>query len=265
MAATTVRLGVNIDHVATLRQLRDTPYPDVLAAARECIAGGADQITIHLREDRRHINDGDVAALKAGLKGTSVDINLEMAATEEMLAIALKTRPHSICVVPEKREERTTEGGLDLSNSKRNELLAHIASEARKAGIVVSFFIEPDARDMEISKKLGATAVELHTGALCIAHQKNQASALEVEWKRLHGALGAGPMLNLMVNAGHGIDYRIAPELGRLKGIVEYNIGHAIVCEAVFCGLREATRKMKAALLGDSAAPSGAAAHKGAT
>lgn len=242
-----VRLGVNVDHVATLRRLRDTPYPDLLEAAKECVAGGADQITIHLREDRRHIVDADVARLRAGI---AVDLNFEMAATEEMLAIALKTKPYSICVVPEKREERTTEGGLDLSNSVRNELLKRIAKEATAAGIVVSFFIEPDARDMKISKDLGATAVELHTGALCIAHQADDKPTLAHEWKRLREAVAAGPSLGLTVNAGHGIDLKIALELSGIKGIHEYNIGHSIVCDAVFCGIREATRKMKLALEG---------------
>lgn len=240
-----LRLGVNIDHVATLRRLRDTRYPELLSAAQECVAGGADQITVHLREDRRHINDADVAALKAQLK---IDLNLEMAATEEMLAIALKTRPHSVCLVPEKREERTTEGGLDLSQGRRNELYARIALETGRAGILPSFFIEPDPEAMEISKRLGAKAVELHTGALCLAHQQGDKPALEREWQRLKNAVAAGPKLNLTVHAGHGIDETIAAQLAAVRGIVEYNIGHAIVCEAVFCGLREATRRMKEAL-----------------
>jgi pyridoxine 5-phosphate synthase len=239
------RLGVNIDHVATLRRLRDTPYPHLLEAARECVAGGADQITIHLREDRRHIVDEDVATLKTHL---TVDLNFEMAATEEMLAIALKTKPHSICVVPEKREERTTEGGLDLSSPQRNRMLERIATEANRAGILVSFFIEPDVRDLEISKELGAKAVELHTGALCIAHQKGDKDKLAYEWTRVKKAAEAGKNLNLLVHAGHGIDYNIAPELSLIPNIIEYNIGHSIVCEAVFLGIREATRRMKQAI-----------------
>lgn len=240
-----LRLGVNVDHVATLKRLRDTPYPDLLAAAQECVAGGAEQITIHLREDRRHIVDGDVATLQKHLK---VDLNLEMAATEEMLAIALRLKPHSICIVPEKREERTTEGGLDLSDPKRNAFLERIAHEAKLAGINVSFFIEPDPKDVEISKKLGATAVELHTGALCLAHQKGHKQAAENEWKRLRTAVAAGQSTGVAVHVGHGIDYNIAPELARIDGIVEYNIGHSIVCEAVYCGIREATARMKRAL-----------------
>lgn len=243
---TRTRLGVNVDHVATLRRLRDTPYPNLLAAAKDCIAGGAEQITIHLREDRRHIVDADVATLRKHLK---VDINLEVAATEEMLAIALKTKPYSICVVPEKREERTTEGGLNLSNPERNVMLRKIAEEATRAGIVVSFFIEPDTHDMRVSKELGATAVELHTGALCIAHQTGDKTTFAKEWKRLEEAVAAGPAFDLTVNAGHGIDYEIAPKLAKaFPSIYEYNIGHAIVCEAVFCGIRQATRKMKRAI-----------------
>lgn len=241
-----MRLGVNIDHVATLRRLRDTPYPDLLKAALECVAGGADQITVHLREDRRHIVDDDVINLKKTLR---VDLNLEMAATQEMLEFALKIKPHSICVVPEKREERTTEGGLDLSNSTRNKFLQEIATRVKKAGILVSFFIEPDPNDINVSKELGAEAVELHTGALCIAHQTKNTHSLKKEWSRVQSAVQTAKDLGLMVHAGHGIDYEIAPELAKLRNILEYNIGHSIVCESVFIGIREATRKMKQALL----------------
>lgn len=237
----TPRLGVNIDHVATLRRLRDTPYPNLVMAAAQCIQGGADQITIHLREDRRHIVDQDVSAVKAAI---SVDLNLEMAATQEMLDIALQTKPYSICVVPEKREERTTEGGLDLSNPERNRFLRRIVCAAQDAGIRVSFFIEPSLQDIETSAALGAQSVELHTGALCIAHQQGLAS-LEHEWQKLRAAVKAGLAAGIHVHAGHGIDYRIASELALVEGIHEYNIGHAIVCEAVFCGLQEATARMK--------------------
>lgn len=240
------RLGVNIDHVATLRRLRDTPYPDLLMAAEQCIRGGADQITIHLREDRRHIVDQDVLAMRAAI---SVDLNLELAATQEMLEIALRTKPYSICVVPEKREERTTEGGLDLSSPARNQFLRRIVQAAQDAGIRVSFFIEPSVQDIELSAALGAQSVELHTGSLCIAHQKGLPS-LEGEWTRLTTAVAAGRAAGIQVHAGHGIDYRIAAELASLQGIHEYNIGHAIVCEAVFCGIQEATARMKRLLTG---------------
>jgi pyridoxine 5-phosphate synthase len=238
-----IRLGVNIDHVATLRRLRDAPYPDILEAARECVAGGADQITVHLREDRRHIVDEDVLRLRKGLK---VDLNLEMAATDEMLKFALEIKPHSICLVPEKREERTTEGGLNIKDRKTSDKLKRIAAAAREAGIISSFFIEPDPQDVALSKELGADAVELHTGSLCIAHQTDMKANLAQEWKRLHAAVEKGKELGLLVHAGHGIDYKIASELAATDGIIEYNIGHSIVCEAVFSGLREATRKMKA-------------------
>lgn len=240
------RFGVNIDHVATIRRLRDTPYPSVLDAAREVIAGGADQITIHLREDRRHITDRDVEALREEI---NVDLNLEMAATEEMLSIALARRPYSICIVPEKREERTTEGGLDLSCSLRRDLLKRITHAARDQGIVVSYFIEPSPKDLQHAYELGAQAVELHTGSLCHAFQSQRHAEFEDEWRRLLDALPIGEHLGLIVNAGHGIDYELAPRLGALSLIHEYNIGHSIVARSVFCGLREATRQMRQALL----------------
>ncbi len=240
------RLGVNIDHVATLRRLRDTPYPNLLQAAREVVAGGAEQITLHLREDRRHIVDADVWAVRRQIP---VDLNLEMAATDEMLKIALELKPFSICVVPEKREERTTEGGLDLSNHQRKETLKRIAHAARDKGILVSFFIEPDARDVAVSQELGAQAVELHTGSLCIAHQAPQGSPqrerLNHEWRRVREAVASGVESGVLVHAGHGIDYDIAAELGAMSDIREFNIGHAIVCEAVFTGIRQATARMK--------------------
>lgn len=241
-----IRLGVNIDHVATLRKLRDTPYPNILHAAKLCIEGGADQITVHLREDRRHIVDQDVELLR---KKILVDLNLEMAATEEMLSIALRIKPHSICIVPEKREERTTEGGLDLSDERRNTFLKEIARKAYETGILTSFFIEPSPDDVARAKELGAQAIELHTGALCIAYQTKDIQKLEQQWQNLEQAVQEGKKQELLVHAGHGIDYEIAAELSkRISGIQEYNIGHAIVCESVFCGLKEATQKMKEAL-----------------
>lgn len=236
------RLGVNIDHVATLRRLRDTPYPDLLMAAQLCIKGGADQITVHLREDRRHIVDKDVIELK---KSITVDLNLEMAATQEMLDFALSINPHSICVVPEKREERTTEGGLDLRNEERNIFLEKICKEARKKGILVSFFIEPDLEDIRISKELGAQCIELHTGTLCIAHQANNRKKFESEWAKYIEGIALGNSLGLMVHAGHGIDYNIAPIMAKHGGVLEYNIGHSMICESVFIGIEEATRRMK--------------------
>lgn len=246
MKTGSVRLGVNIDHVATLRRQRDTSYPDIVRAADEVIAGGGDQITIHLREDRRHIVDADVRRLRSHI---SVDMNLEMAATEEMLSVALEVKPYSICVVPEKREERTTEGGLDFSNAARNEMYRKIASEAGASGILVSFFIEPEPSHIRKSAELGARAVELHTGQLCLAFQAGETDRFEQEWQRLLLAVKAGNEAGVATHAGHGIDYEIAPRLKGVKGIAEYNIGHAIVCDAVFCGIREATRKMKELLI----------------
>jgi pyridoxine 5-phosphate synthase len=243
------RLGVNIDHVATLRRLRDTPYPDILRATRDVIRGGAEQITVHLREDRRHIVDADVRNIAALLRAEyrDVDLNLEMAATEAMLRFALEIRPFSICVVPEKREERTTEGGLDLSSGPRADFLQELTARAKEAGILVSFFIEPDAKDIDTSLRLGAQAVELHTGSLCIAHQGGKGD-LAHEWQRVRSAVAHGAAAGALVHAGHGIDYNIAAELGAIKEIREYNIGHAIICEATFVGLVEATHQMKMAL-----------------
>lgn len=241
MKAVSPRLGINIDHVATLRRLRDTPYPDIVKAAKECIAGGADQITVHCREDRRHITDADVIRLKNKI---SVPLNLEMAATEKMLQFALKLRPECICLVPEKREERTTEGGLSFKDNKRNAIFEKIATLGQAKDILVSFFIEPDLADIHMSAKLGAMAIELHTGKLCLAIQNKRKNA-KVEWNRLMAAIELGNCLGLSVHAGHGIDYDIAKKLSMVRGIKEYNIGHAVVCEALFCGLRMATHKMK--------------------
>lgn len=241
-----IRLGVNIDHVATLARLRDTKYPDLLDAAKEVIAGGADQITVHLREDRRHIVDRNVLDLK---KAISVDLNLEMAATEEMLSFALQVNPHSICVVPEKREERTTEGGLDLSKVERQKMFQKIADQAKKQGILVSFFIEPDLKDIDQCVALGVGAVELHTGSLCNAIQKNDVVLAKKEWARVEAASIHAHDAGLLVHAGHGIDYEIASQLvNRAPHIIEYNIGHAIVCHSVFVGIKESTRLMRKAL-----------------
>lgn len=239
------RLGVNIDHVATLARLRDTAYPDLLRAADECVAGGAEQITVHLREDRRHIQDRDVRAL---MKHIKVDLNLEIAATQEMLDFALELQPHSICIVPEKREERTTEGGLDLRNPKRTEFLKRMAHEAGKAGIIVSLFIEPSVEDVRRSKDIGAKSVELHTGALCIAYQAGKKAEYEAHMTAYKAAVAEGLKGGMIVCVGHGIDLACARELAKVPGAYEYNIGHAIVCDAVFVGLREATSRMKKAI-----------------
>ncbi len=236
------RLGVNIDHVATLKRLRDTPYPALLKAAEECVRGGADQITVHLREDRRHIVDQDVLILKEHL---AIDLNLEMAATAEMFDFALMVAPHSVCIVPEKREERTTEGGLDLSLDSN---LKRYLPQLNARNIVTSLFIEPDQSTVQTAYDLGAKAVELHTGSLCLKYQRGDRAGFEKGLQELQAVAAFGQELGLMVHAGHGIDYEIAPRLAQIGEIFEYNIGHSIVCEAIFVGIAEATRKMKALL-----------------
>ncbi len=249
------RLGVNIDHVATLARLRDTQYPDLLRATDEVVQGGAHQITVHLREDRRHIQDANVVAIMNHLTKNhpKVELNLEIALTAEMLQFAAQVKPHSVCLVPEKREERTTEGGLDLkgilNHSAKKLLLSQLTETLSKKEILVSFFIEPDAQDIKLSADFGAKAVEIHTGSLCLAFQQNNQVKLNSEFARLKTAVEETQRQKLLLHAGHGIDYDIAPLLTqKFPEIREYNIGHSIVCESVFIGLRAATRKMKDAL-----------------
>jgi pyridoxine 5-phosphate synthase len=248
------RLGVNIDHIATLRQLRGTPYPSVLEAARLCEAGGAEQITIHLREDRRHINDQDVKQLRAAL---NVPLNLEIGATDEMTRIALKTKPEWVCLVPEKRSEVTTEGGLDVAKGKKR--LAATTAKLSKAGIRVSFFIEPSIAAVKLSQECGAHAVELHTGRYCLATQDLKGGAkararAKAELERIRKAALSARMAGLHPNAGHGFDYenvRPCVELEDEQGqplIEEYNIGHVIVCRAAIVGLERAVREMVSAI-----------------
>lgn len=235
------RLGVNIDHVATLRQLRGTPYPSLIEAAQCALAGGASQITVHLREDRRHIQDADVPALRKFLKNPYL-LNLEMAPTPEMTRIAKKIQPDWVCLVPEKRNEVTTEGGLDLKRSSSR--VAAVVKALRKTSTRVSLFVEPDVRAMEKAHALGAHAVELHTGAYCLARGARR-SALK---KKLAAAAEKAAHLGLRVHAGHGLDASSVRELLDLEAIVEFNIGHSIVCRSVFVGLEVAVREMVAAL-----------------
>ncbi len=234
------RLGVNIDHVATLRQARGTPYPDVILAAHLAENAGADQITCHLREDRRHIQDADLVHLRKTVK---TKLNLEMAATPEMLAIALKIRPNIVTLVPEKREELTTEGGLDLF-SKESYLTACI-SELKKNSIPVSLFINPDLEDMEKSAELGVYAVELHTGQYA---EEKEAAKIEKELERLKRAAHLGIKLQLKIFAGHGLHYDNLAPLIQISEIEEYNIGHSIIARSVFVGLEQAIREMKVIL-----------------
>jgi len=230
-------LGVNIDHVATLRQSRGTRYPEPIQAALTAEQAGADAITLHLREDRRHIQDRDVEMLSGILQ---TRMNLEMAATAEMAAIATRFRPHDCCLVPEKREELTTEGGLDVAGNL--DYLKDYCDELAAAGIRVSLFIDADLKQLEAAKAAGAPVVEIHTGHYADAQrERNRRSELE----RIVKAVEYGLQLGLQVNAGHGLDYHNVKAIAGIDGITELNIGHAIVCRALFTGLDQAVREMK--------------------
>ena len=229
-----LRLGVNIDHVATVRNARGGDNPDPVRAAILAQAAGADGITAHLREDRRNISDEDIARLS---KALTIPLNLEMAATDEMAAIALRHRPHAACIVPEKREERTTEGGIDADGQFNR--LAPIISELVKAGIRVSMFIEPDPIQLDASKALGAPVVELHTGAY--AH----ANGAEAELRKIRDAAAYGQSIGLEVHAGHGLTYDNVKPVAAISQIRELNIGHFLIGEAVFIGLEQSIHTMR--------------------
>jgi pyridoxine 5-phosphate synthase len=231
------RLGVNIDHVATLRQARGVAYPDPLAAARAAEDGGADGITVHLREDRRHIQDADVTALRATLR---VGLNLEMAATAEMVAIALRVRPAEVCLVPERRAEVTTEGGLDLLSQR--DVLRDAVGRLRDGGLGVSLFIDPDPGQIAAAAELGASAIELHTGRYC---EPLAAEELGAELDHLRRAAEQATRLGLAVNAGHGLRYDNVIPIATLAGVDVLNIGHSIVARAVFVGMEAAVREMR--------------------
>lgn len=230
-----MKLGVNIDHVATLRQARGTEYPDPAIAAQLCADAGAHGITVHLREDRRHIQDRDVERIAAE---RVLPLNLEMANAAEIVAIALRVRPDEVCLVPERRQELTTEGGLDAFG-QRDALRPNI-SVLRDAGIVVSLFIAPDPKQIETAVALGAPCIELHTGAYCDA----RGAAAEEELERLIGAARLAHREGLQVNAGHGINLDNLPAILRMPHLDTLNIGHSIIARAVFVGLREATAEM---------------------
>jgi pyridoxine 5-phosphate synthase len=238
-----LRLGVNIDHVATIRNARGGRHPDPVRAAKLAIEAGADGITAHLREDRRHISDDDIARLKAEI---AKPLNLEMAATPEMLKIAVRTRPHAACLVPERRAERTTEGGLDAVGG-RAELKPKIA-ELGAAGVRVSLFIAADPAQIETAATLAAPVIEIHTGAWCHALLDGNREAADAEWGRIRAGASLGKRLGLEVHAGHGLDYASAEAIAALPEIVELNIGHFLVGEAVFTGFAEAIRTMRAAM-----------------
>ena len=242
-ASLPLRLGVNIDHVATLRNARGTPYPDPVRAAKIAIEAGADGITAHLREDRRHIVDNDIEKLKAEI---SKPLNFEMAATEEMVAIALKTRPHAACLVPERREERTTEGGLDVAG--QHNVLAPVVAKLADAGIRVSLFIAADQRQIETAVRVRAPVVELHTGAWCEAVIAGHSEEADAEWQRIREGARFAKSLGLEVHAGHGLDYATAETAAALPEVAELNIGHFLVGEAVFSGLTETVKAMRTAM-----------------
>lgn len=239
-----VRLGVNIDHVATVRNARGGSHPDPVRAARVALAAGGDGITAHLREDRRHITDGDIEALSRLCSEAGRPLNLEMALTGEMLAIALRHRPHAACLVPERREEVTTEGGLDVVAQAAD--MARAAHTLSAAGIRVSLFIDPVADQVEASAAAGAQVIELHTGRFC--HAVGEAHA--AEFRRLAEAARLGHSLGLEVHAGHGLDYQTAAEVLAIPEIRELNIGHFLIGEAVFIGLDAAVGRMRAMMDG---------------
>lgn len=239
-------LGVNIDHVATLRQARRARFPDVVAAARAAVEGGADSVTVHLREDRRHIQDKDVALVR---KEAGFRLNLEMAATEEMTRIARVIRPDSVCLVPEKRQELTTEGGLNVARGLVR--LRETTRRLQSAGIVVSLFIDPDDEQVRAAKDAGAEWVELHTGRYANAKPAERAAELE----KLRAAGATAVRLGLGLNAGHGLDYDNVVPVSRIDGMRELNIGFSIIARALFSGLTAAVRDMKS--LVSAAAPAG--------
>lgn len=232
-----ILLGVNIDHIATLRQARKTRYPSPVEAALAAETAGADSITLHLREDRRHIQDDDVAILRRVLK---TKMNLEMAVTPEMLGIAIATRPQDVCLVPEKREELTTEGGLDVAGQQPR--IADACARLREAGIRVSLFIDPDFSQLDAARAVAAPVVEIHTGAYADAETDTARGA---EFERIRSAVAYGRSLGLLVNAGHGLTYHNVQPIAALQGILELNIGHAIVAQALFVGWPAAVAEMK--------------------
>ena len=234
-----LRLGVNIDHVATVRNARGGRHPDPVRAAKLAAQAGADGVTAHLREDRRHIVDDDIARLVYEIE---LPLNLEMAATAEMLAIALRHRPHAACLVPEKRSEVTTEGGLDAVASRGH--LAAYVPQLVAAGIRVSLFIDPDPRQLDMAKALGAPVVELHTGAYCDA----EGSAQHRELGRIVAAAAHAEAIGLECHAGHGLSFATVGPIAAITSIVELNIGHFLVGEAIFGGLDSAVRRMRAAM-----------------
>ncbi len=243
MAHPPLRLGVNVDHVATLRNARAGRNPDPVRAALVAIEAGADGITAHLREDRRHIRDEDMARLKAEI---SKPLNFEMAATQDMLKISLATKPHAVCLVPERREELTTEGGLDVVG--QHNALAPFVARLNDAGIRVSLFIAADPAQIEMAAKLRAPVIEIHTGAWCDAVVDGDTKKADAEWQRIVAGAALARSAGLEVHAGHGLDYATAEKIASLPEIMELNIGYCMMGEALFVGLGETVRTMRAAM-----------------
>ena len=238
--ASRLRLGINIDHVATVRNARGGDTPDPARAARLAQAAGADGITAHLREDRRHITDSDIDAI---LDVIDIPLNFEMAATDEMQKIALRHKPHAVCIVPEKREERTTEGGLEVANDENR--IAHFIEPLREAGCRVSIFIAADRRQIEAAARIGAPVVELHTGAYCDAHAEGRTQDRDAEFAKLKEMAALALDLGLEVHAGHGLTYDTVKPIAALPEVMELNIGHFLIGEAIFSGLDSSIRRMR--------------------
>jgi pyridoxine 5-phosphate synthase len=238
-----IRLGVNVDHVATVRNARGGRHPDPVQAAKIAIEAGADGITAHLREDRRHISDDDMARLKAEI---GKPLNFELAATAEMVAIVLRTRPHAACLVPERRAEVTTEGGLDVAGG--HNALAPVVARLNDAGIRVSLFIDAEPRQIEAAVRLHAPVIEIHTGAWCNALADGDTARFAAEWERIRSGVAIARRVGLEVHAGHGLNYQTAEAVAVLTDVVELNIGHFLIGEAIFEGLRAAVRSMRAAM-----------------
>jgi pyridoxine 5-phosphate synthase len=235
-----LRLGVNIDHVATVRNARGGDTPDPVRAAILAQDAGADGITAHLREDRRHIGDTDIDALMAAL---TIPLNFEMAATAEMQKIALRHKPHAVCIVPEKREERTTEGGLEVAREENQ--LAHFIAPLRDAGCRVSIFIAADQRQIEAAHRIGAQIIELHTGAYCDAHAEGDYERRDTELEKMRDMAGLAQLLGLEVHAGHGLTYDTVKPVAAFPEVMELNIGHFLIGESIFRGLQPAIAEMR--------------------
>ena len=240
MTAAPLRLGVNIDHVATLRNARGGAYPDPVRAALLAQAAGADGITAHLREDRRHIRDADIANIMQAIR---IPLNFEMAATADMQAIALAHRPHAVCLVPERREERTTEGGLDVAGDEAR--LADYIAPLREAGIRVSMFIAHDPRQIECCARIGAPVVELHTGLYCDLHEEGRFAERDAELAKLAKGAELAHSLGIEVHMGHGLTYETVPPVAVLPQVMELNIGHFLIGESLFRGLSDAIEEMR--------------------